>query len=88
MDTLYSYIILGLLIGARLGYVFFTIVHITSKHPFEILHSGMEVCPFMAVLIGSIIAGIIVAENSRLTSGLDCRYCRGYRTYWTWAWQT
>ena len=49
VDTLYSYIILGLLIGARLGYVFFTIVHITSGIHSKFLHSGMEVCPFMAV---------------------------------------
>ncbi|MBT9538149.1 MAG: prolipoprotein diacylglyceryl transferase [Nitrospirae bacterium] len=66
VDTLYSYIILGLLIGARLGYVFFYNRSYYIRHPFEIFalwYGGMS---FHGGLIGSIIAGIIVCRKFKI----------------------
>ena len=66
VDTLYSYIILGLLIGARLGYVIFYNRSYYIRHPFEIFalwYGGMS---FHGGLIGSIIAGIIVCRKFKI----------------------
>lgn len=63
VDSLYSYLILGLLIGARLGYVIFYNISYYIQHPFEIFaiwYGGMS---FHGGLIGSIIAGIIVCRK-------------------------
>jgi len=64
--SLYSYVVLGLLVGARLGYVLFYDLSAYIKHPFEIFaiwHGGMS---FHGGLLGSIIAGIIFCKASRL----------------------
>jgi phosphatidylglycerol:prolipoprotein diacylglycerol transferase len=64
--SLYSYIVLGLMVGGRLGYVLFYDLSAYIKHPFEIFaiwHGGMS---FHGGLIGSILAGIIFCKASRL----------------------
>lgn len=66
VDALYSYLILGLLIGARLGYVIFYNISYYIQHPLEIFaiwYGGMS---FHGGLIGSIIAGILLCKKFRL----------------------
>lgn len=66
VDTLYSYLILGLLAGARLSYVIFYNLPNYIQHPLEIFavwHGGMS---FHGGLIGSIIAGILFCKKFRL----------------------
>jgi phosphatidylglycerol:prolipoprotein diacylglycerol transferase len=58
LDNLYTSIIIGLLIGARLGYVLFYGWEIVRSDPLEVLavwHGGMS---FHGGLIGGIIAGV------------------------------
>ncbi len=65
VDSLYSYLILGLLIGARLGYVIFYDLPEYIAHPIEIFavwHGGMS---FHGGLIGSIAAGIFFCRKFR-----------------------
>lgn len=65
VDSLYSYLILGLLVGARLGYVIFYDLPEYLKHPLEIFalwHGGMS---FHGGLIGSIVSGIFFCKKSR-----------------------
>jgi len=62
--SLYSYLILGLLVGARLGYVLFYDLPSYLRHPLEIFavwHGGMS---FHGGLIGSIIAGVFLCRRS------------------------
>lgn len=66
VDSLYSYLILGLLIGARLGYVIFYDLPEYIAHPVEILevwHGGMS---FHGGLLGSILAGIFFCRKFRV----------------------
>ncbi len=66
IDSLYSYIILGLLLGARLGYVVFYNLSFYLQHPLEtfaVWHGGMS---FHGGLIGSIIAGFLFCKRLRL----------------------
>jgi phosphatidylglycerol:prolipoprotein diacylglycerol transferase len=66
VDTLYSYLILGLLLGARLGYVLFYDLPVYLHHPLEIFalwHGGMS---FHGGLIGSILAGILFCRRHRV----------------------
>jgi phosphatidylglycerol:prolipoprotein diacylglycerol transferase len=61
VDNLYFYLILGLMIGARLGYVLFYDLKVYLSDPFEILaiwHGGMS---FHGGLIGVLVVGIIFA---------------------------
>ncbi|GAB6182954.1 prolipoprotein diacylglyceryl transferase [Thermodesulfovibrio hydrogeniphilus] len=61
-ENLYFYLILGLLIGARLGYVVFYNLSYYLQHPFEIIalwHGGMS---FHGGLIGVIIAAWIYTK--------------------------
>ncbi len=65
VDSLYSYLILGLLLGARLGYVVFYDLSEYMRHPLEIFalwHGGMS---FHGGLIGSIVSGIFFCKKSR-----------------------
>jgi phosphatidylglycerol:prolipoprotein diacylglycerol transferase len=62
--SLYSYLILGLLLGARLGYALFYDFPSYLKNPLEIFavwHGGMS---FHGGLIGSIIAGMFFCRKS------------------------
>src|SRR5512135_2945966 len=66
VDSLYSYLILGLLLGARLGYVLFYDLAAYVRHPLEIFavwHGGMS---FHGGLIGSILAGILFCRKYRV----------------------
>jgi len=66
--SLYSYVVLGLMVGARLGYVLFYDLPTYVKHPLEIFavwHGGMS---FHGGLIGSVIAGIFFCKKSGLDS--------------------
>lgn len=66
IDDLYFYIIIGLIIGARLGYVVFYNPVFYLKNPldiFAIWHGGMS---FHGGLIGAFIAGYIIIKKRRL----------------------
>ncbi|MDA8106880.1 MAG: prolipoprotein diacylglyceryl transferase [Nitrospiraceae bacterium] len=66
VDSLYSYLILGLLLGARLGYVLFYDLAAYVRHPLEIFavwHGGMS---FHGGLIGSILAGILFCRKYKV----------------------
>ena len=63
IDDLYFYLILGLLVGARLGYVIFYNLKTYIQDPLEVLvlwHGGMS---FHGGLIGAFIAGYIVIRK-------------------------
>ncbi len=66
VDTLYSYIILGLLIGARLGYVIFYNLPYYLRHPLEVFALWSGGLSFHGGLIGSILAGIIVCRKFKI----------------------
>lgn len=66
VDSLYSYLMLGLLLGARLGYVVFYDLPEYLRHPMEVFalwHGGMS---FHGGLIGSVAAGIFFCKKSRV----------------------
>jgi phosphatidylglycerol:prolipoprotein diacylglycerol transferase len=66
LDSLYTYVIIGLLLGARLGYVLFYDLPSYLRHPLEIFavwHGGMS---FHGGLIGCIIAGILFSRKFRI----------------------
>lgn len=65
IENLYFYLILGLIIGARLGYVLFYDLKIYLADPFEIFaiwHGGMS---FHGGLIGVLIVGILFAWRNK-----------------------
>ncbi len=65
LENLYFYLILGLLIGARLGYVVFYNLSYYLQHPFEIIalwHGGMS---FHGGLIGVIIAAWLYTKRKK-----------------------
>jgi phosphatidylglycerol:prolipoprotein diacylglycerol transferase len=64
VESLYSYLVLGLLIGARLGYVIFYNPAYYFYKPLEIFalwHGGMS---FHGGLIGSVIAGMLYCKKN------------------------
>ncbi len=66
IDDLYFYLIVGLIIGARLGYVVFYNLPEYLKNPLEIFalwHGGMS---FHGGLIGTILAGYIFSRKRRV----------------------
>lgn len=66
IDSLYSYVILGLLAGARLGYVVFYNLPFYLSHPLELFavwHGGMS---FHGGLIGSVVAGYLFCKKMKL----------------------
>jgi phosphatidylglycerol:prolipoprotein diacylglycerol transferase len=65
IDSLFVYLILGLVLGARLGYVVFYDLSAYIRNPIEIFsvwHGGMS---FHGGLIGSIIAGILFTRRNK-----------------------
>ena len=65
IDSLFVYLILGLVLGARVGYVVFYDLSAYIKNPIEIFsvwHGGMS---FHGGLIGSIIAGLIFTRKDK-----------------------
>ena len=70
LESLYTYIILGLVIGARLGYVLFYDLSVSLNHPLEIFavwHGGMS---FHGGLIGSVVCGVWYCKRSRADAWL------------------
>jgi phosphatidylglycerol---prolipoprotein diacylglyceryl transferase len=66
IESLYSWLVFGLLLGARLGYVLFYDLASYIRNPFEIVavwHGGMS---FHGGLAGAVIAGLIFARKKRL----------------------
>ncbi len=66
VDSLYSYVIIGLLAGARLGYVVFYNLPFYLEHPLELFavwHGGMS---FHGGLIGSVVAGYLFCKKMKL----------------------
>lgn len=67
IDDLYFYLIIGLIVGARLGYVFFYNPVFYISNPLEIFivwHGGMS---FHGGLIGTFVAGYFVIKKWRLS---------------------
>jgi len=65
VENLYFYLILGLIIGARLGYVLFYDIKMYLKDPLEIFaiwHGGMS---FHGGLIGVLIVGILFSWKNK-----------------------
>jgi phosphatidylglycerol:prolipoprotein diacylglycerol transferase len=65
-SSLYSYIIIGLLIGARLGYVIFYDLAAYVRKPLEVFavwHGGMS---FHGGLVGCFIAGILFSRKMQI----------------------
>jgi len=65
IDSLFVYLVLGLVLGARLGYVLFYGFSAYIRNPIEIFsiwHGGMS---FHGGLIGSIIAGFIFTRRNK-----------------------
>ncbi|MCC6347361.1 MAG: prolipoprotein diacylglyceryl transferase [Nitrospirales bacterium] len=65
-DTLYTYLIVGLLLGARLGYAFFYNFSYYLQHPIEVFavwHGGMS---FHGGFIGSIGAGLLFCRHFKV----------------------
>ncbi|HOP86671.1 MAG TPA: prolipoprotein diacylglyceryl transferase [Syntrophorhabdaceae bacterium] len=66
IDDLYFYLILGLIVGARLGYILFYNLDFYIKNPVEIFafwHGGMS---FHGGLIGAFVAGFIIIKKGNM----------------------
>jgi phosphatidylglycerol:prolipoprotein diacylglycerol transferase len=66
IDDLYFYLILGLIVGARLGYALFYNPLVYLENPLEALalwHGGMS---FHGGLLGALIAGLVVMKKKGL----------------------
>lgn len=66
IDDLFFYLIIGLIIGARLGYVLFYNLAFYLENPldaFAVWHGGMS---FHGGLIGTFVAGYIVVKRKKL----------------------
>jgi phosphatidylglycerol---prolipoprotein diacylglyceryl transferase len=66
IDDLYFYLILGLLVGARLGYVLFYNFRFFLEHPVEIFvlwHGGMS---FHGGFIGALLAGYLGIKRKKI----------------------
>jgi phosphatidylglycerol:prolipoprotein diacylglycerol transferase len=66
VQDIYFYIILGIIIGARLGYVFFYNISDYIRNPLEILavwHGGMS---FHGGLVGALLGGLYIQRKKEL----------------------
>jgi phosphatidylglycerol:prolipoprotein diacylglycerol transferase len=66
IEDIYFYIIVGLILGARFGYVLFYNISEYLRNPLEIFavwHGGMS---FHGGLVGALIAGIVIARKRKL----------------------
>jgi len=66
VDSLYQWLMVGLLLGARLGYVIFYDPAAYLREPMEVFrvwHGGMS---FHGGLIGSVISGILFSRKTRV----------------------
>ncbi|NCO67814.1 MAG: prolipoprotein diacylglyceryl transferase [Nitrospirae bacterium CG_4_10_14_0_8_um_filter_41_23] len=64
--SLYSYLIIGLVAGARLGYVIFYNFPLYLQHPLEIFAVWQGGMSFHGGLLGSIMAGILACRKNKL----------------------
>lgn len=67
VDSLYSFLIVGLMIGARVGYIVFYDLDTYLREPLEafaVWHGGMS---FHGGLVGSVIAGIIFSRKAKVS---------------------
>jgi len=65
IESLYSWLVIGLIVGARLGYVIFYDLKEYIRSPFEIFavwHGGMS---FHGGLIGTLLAGLLFCRKYR-----------------------
>lgn len=69
-ESLYSYLILGLLLGARLGYVIFYNLTYYIQHPFEVFAVWQGGMSFHGGLIGSVIAGMFLCKKLNVDAWL------------------
>ena len=63
LDSLYTYLVVGLILGARLGYVLFYDLASYAKNPFEVFavwHGGMS---FHGGMIGTLFAGYLCCRK-------------------------
>ncbi len=70
LDSLYTYIIFGLIIGARLGYVIFYNLSFYVQHPLDIVAVWEGGMSFHGGLIGSVLAGVWCCKRSAKDSWL------------------
>ncbi|HTG00319.1 MAG TPA: prolipoprotein diacylglyceryl transferase [Nitrospirota bacterium] len=66
IDAVYTYLVVGLILGARLGYVLFYDLSAYAAHPLEIFavwHGGMS---FHGGMIGSLVAGYLCCRKYRV----------------------
>lgn len=66
LDNLNLYLILGVILGGRLGYVFFYQPSYYLQHPFEILATWTGGMSFHGGCIGVILAGILFSRYHKL----------------------
>ncbi|MCL4456692.1 MAG: prolipoprotein diacylglyceryl transferase [Nitrospirae bacterium] len=66
VESLYSYLILGLLLGARLGYVIFYNLPYYIRHPLEVFAVWQGGMSFHGGLIGSVIAGVLFCKRLKI----------------------
>jgi phosphatidylglycerol:prolipoprotein diacylglycerol transferase len=66
VETLYACLILGLLLGGRLGYVLFYNFGYYMEHPFEIAAIWQGGMSFHGALIGTIIAGWVYCYKAKV----------------------
>lgn len=64
LDSLYTFIVLGLILGARLGYVLFYNLSFYASNPLDIFALGKGGMSFHGGLIGSVLAGIWCCKRS------------------------
>jgi phosphatidylglycerol:prolipoprotein diacylglycerol transferase len=64
LDSLYTFIVLGLIIGARLGYVLFYNLSFYVQNPLDIFDLRAGGMSFHGGLIGSVLAGIWCCKRS------------------------
>jgi phosphatidylglycerol:prolipoprotein diacylglycerol transferase len=63
LDSFYTYIILGLLIGARVGYVVFYNLSFYIQHPLDVFAVWQGGLSFHGGFIGSVLAGILCCKK-------------------------
>lgn len=64
ISTLYTYLVLGLMVGARLGYVLFYDLGDYLQRPWEVLAVWKGGMSFHGGLIGSVIAGVLYCRKA------------------------
>ena len=65
VETLYTYLILGLLLGARIGYVLFYNASYYLQHPFEVFAITQGGMSFHGGFIGVVLAGLLFCKRYR-----------------------